>query len=888
MDLEVVPDNWTLSNRIGFNKYAYETFHPSKYPIKQVKKACECSKDKCDVSSDAISLFPQQRIVRDFIQINSPYRGIILYHELGSGKSAASIAAAEGYIDRKKVFIITPASLAQNYENELMKISKIGLSMKKSWTLIKVSDKKEVSKKYAISEKLVKKNMIWVPLYQNDIHNATIIKEKVSYNSLNREDKETVNEIIKDIINNRYNFISYNGLTRNNVNEYKKKGFDNSFIVIDEVHNFISRVVNGSKLARTIYNLLMSAKDCKFVLLSGTPIINNPYEIASLINLIRGEMKEYTIKLLKTSVEKTTKELENVLAKNNLLKYTDTINYSSSKKEIKLTLLPNGYVKEKNAIIFQKWQSSENKLLEEIVEVFNKEKGLKVGVKVTNNNFYALPANQEEFNKIFIDTSDSDNLAVKNIDLFQRRILGTLSYYKTSGTEFFPEVLPNKIQYLDMTPHQLNIYADVREKERKIDDVQNKKAKINKGNNLLGEKSSVYRAFSRMVCNFSFPEKIKREFPQDIRAVLKKELNIDDDDEDENDKDKELLKNIKTEYEKSLNNSISELDKGDYLSIENLSQHYSPKYAKMIQDIEDSPGTVLVYSQFRTAEGLGIFSKSLDKNGYKEITIKKTDKGYVLEDPSVLDKQYDNRRYVIFNSDRMKTNILMNLFNGSYSLLPESILEQLTDRDQLYGKLVKIMMITQSGAEGISLKNVRRVLIMEYFWNSVRIDQVIGRAVRTCSHETLPVSDRNVQIFTYIMKLTPKQLEKDFTLKTKDNGFTTDEHILNIANKKKSIIQEFLNMLKSASFDCIINSIQNKPLQNGYKCYNWAVNVNEDDLSYTSNISDDKKIQKHQKLQVSRKGKGQVVIKNNEKYVLLNNKLYDYFSYKNAGILLKI
>ena len=111
------------------------------------------------------------------MQFDSPYRGILLYHELGSGKSAASIAAAEGYINRKKIVIMTPASLSQNYENELMKISKTGLNLKKSWTLLKVEKaNKEMMKtlnKYAITDKIIKKDgLVWVPLYNKDINGA--------------------------------------------------------------------------------------------------------------------------------------------------------------------------------------------------------------------------------------------------------------------------------------------------------------------------------------------------------------------------------------------------------------------------------------------------------------------------------------------------------------------------------------------------------------------------------------------------------------------------------------------------------------------------------------------------------------------------------------------
>lgn len=899
MDLEVVPDNWILPNRIAYNKFVYNTFHPSKYAPKLTTQACDCDKktQQCDISSKAISLFPQQRIVRDFIQINSPYRGILLYHELGSGKSGASIAAAEGYVGRKRVFVMTPASLAQNYENELMKISSIGLNMKKSWTQVKVDTKNTAAMKvlketYAITNDIIKKDgLVWIPLYQNDIPDTTVITQNKTYSSLSTDEKQKIDDTIVHIIKNRYTFISYNGLTQKLVNQFVKTGFDNSFVIIDEVHNFISRIVNGSKLARGIYNALMEAKDCKLVLLSGTPIINNPYEIATLINLIRGPMIVYKLKLLKASIEPSNEQIVSKLTKDDLFKYIDEVHFNKDENNIYVSVLPDGFVKNNQKIELQNWKMTNNKLIEQIINSLKNVPNLKIGVIPSTTTFYALPNKKEEFDKHFMDMTDIDNPKVKNIDLFQRRILGTLSYYRTTGTEYFPTVLPNNIQFLPMTDHQFSVYTDIRKKERDMDTAQKRH-----NNDVMSEKSSVYRAFSRLVCNFVFPENIKRLFPQDVKKLMKKELGVDDDDdEDDDDTDKDAKSNqkkVKEEYDKNLEKALKEVSQGDYLSIQNLQNIYSPKYAKMITDIQESPGTVLIYSQFRTMEGLGIFSKVMDREGFKEIVIKKTDEGYIFDDTSIFDKKYDNKRYVVFNSDRIKTNIMMNMFNGSFSLLPDSILHQIPDEykeinSQLYGKLVKIMMITQSGAEGISLKNVRRVLIMEYFWNSVRINQVIGRAVRACSHEMLPKDERNVQIFTYIMSLTKKQKE-DFTIRTLDKELTTDQHILQLATKKDNIVNQFLNMLKAASFDCIINSVQNKPIENGYKCYNWAINSNDDDLAYTENIADEHKIQKHQKFQVLKRNKGVVVSTGNNKYVMINNKLYDYFSYKNAGILLSI
>ena len=911
MDIIVKPDNWILPNRIGYNKEIYNTFNPSKYSgisDKALLSApCKCKSDSCEVDDDYIKLLRQQKIVKDYMQFDSPYRGILLYHELGSGKSIASIAAAEGYVNQKKIVIMTPASLSQNYENELLIASKIGRNLKKTWTQIKVNKKspKMMSEleKYAISDKFVKKNgLVWIPQYKDDIEGAEIIIEKIKYNSTDAKEavhRAEIDVAINHIIRNRYTFINYNGLTAKMIKELGTKPFDNSFIIIDEIHNLISRIVNGSRLAKSIYNHLMNASDTKLILLSGTPIINQPYEIATLINLVRGPIKEYNIELLKKSKVPDMNAVISQLKEKKLYCYIDTINYNEN--IISITLLPNNYKRvddDNTNIAKNKWTDSADDVIKKIVDILNKTDIVKLSIRSKIINNEALPTDKEVFNKMFIDESgsgDTKNITIKNEDLFKRRILGTISYYKTTGSELFPKMLPHISRELYMSDHQIKKYLEVRLIEIRMDD----KKKLFKKGGANDDFGSVYRAFSRMICNFAFPDEINRIFPQDIRLIMKKEVaNVDndkssqsDDDADAVDAAKKLNKDVAAAYSDQLDVAMDKLVESDYLDIDKLRDVYSPKFAQMYEDIETSPGSVLVYSQFRMVEGLGIFKEVLNRQGYVEINIvNNEDFGYILDDMDVFDKKYDNKRYVVFNSDRIKTNILMNIFNGNSKALPKNIQEQLKqvhiDTEQLYGKIVKVMMITQSGAEGISLKNVRRVLITEYFWNSVRIDQVIGRAVRTCSHKSLPDKDQNVQVYTYLMNFTRKQLNDNPTLRSKDKEITTDKHIYNIAKSKEGLINSFLKMLKAASLDCIIQSDVNNPLANGYKCYNWPINVNNNELSYTNNINADKKILQYKNKQHIRKDRGQVVLKNGKKYVVLKNKLYDYYSYVNAGILL--
>ncbi|NBV43295.1 hypothetical protein EBR96_11100, partial [bacterium] len=347
--------------------------------------------------------------------------------------------------------------------------------------------------------------------------------------------------------------------TAQSIHHLEDKLDDIRVLIVDEVHNFVSRIVNGSKLAKGIYNAIMSAKDCKMVLLSGTPVINNPYEIATLINLIRGPMTIYEFKLLKNSIVPDDKQLIYKLQHDDLHQYIDEIHYIKDKNNIYMSILPYGYAKsgENNNITVKDWKMTINKLIDKIVTSLNEVPKLKIGVRTADSTFYALPNQRDEFNKFFIDMSDPENPEVKNADLFQRRILGTLSYYRISGTEFFPTVMPNTINYLPMTDHQFTVYADVRTKERAMDNAQKRQ-----NNDVMSDKSSVYRAFSRMVCNFAFPEEIKRMFPQDIKKMLKKDIKDDEDSYDsdsdsEDDKEqKKHLKKVKEEYEKSLDKAL--------------------------------------------------------------------------------------------------------------------------------------------------------------------------------------------------------------------------------------------------------------------------------------------------------------------------------------------
>merc|ERR1711907_731324 len=176
--------------------------------------------------------------------------------------------------------------------------------------------------------------------------------------------------------------------------------FNNSLVVIDEVHNLISTIVNNRPKGLRLYELLLEAKNLKIVLLTGTPIINYPHEIAIISNILRGLIIEYTIKITRTP-----------------MKFSNYLNM-------------NKY----NGVLYYNNELEQNEWLEMIKSKLEKH-NYKINGKINETKYKALPDERDEFNKFFID---NENNSVKNHILFKKRISGLVSYYSGASQELYP------------------------------------------------------------------------------------------------------------------------------------------------------------------------------------------------------------------------------------------------------------------------------------------------------------------------------------------------------------------------------------------------------------------------------------------------------------------
>lgn len=218
---------------------------------------------------------------------------------------------------------------------------------------------------------------------------------------------------------------------------------------------------------------------------------------------------------------------------------------------------------------------------------------------------------------------------------------------------------------------------------------------------------------------------------------------------------------------------------------------YSGKIKNICESIMGSEGVVLVYSQYidgglvpiaLALEELGFTRAGATRSLFAEPPTEPID-AISFKPKSEVDS-FSPARYVMITGDK--------------ALSPDNLgdLKMLTDKENVDGSKVKVVMISQAGSEGLDFSFLRQVHVLDPWYNMNRIEQIIGRAVRTCSHKLLPFSKRNVEIFLYGSVLPDSNVE------------AADLYVYRLAELKALQIGNVSRALKESAVDCLLNSEQ--------------------------------------------------------------------------------
>ena len=189
-------------------------------------------------------------------------------------------------------------------------------------------------------------------------------------------------------------------------------------------------------------------------------------------------------------------------------------------------------------------------------------------------------------------------------------------------------------------------------------------------------------------------------------------------------------------------------------------KNYSIKFYKILKKIKKSEGPIFVYSNFKDVGGLKSFIKFIEYNGYKDY------------------KTFgeNTKTFAVWSGDETHQ-------------LKEEIKHIFNQKENSNGSKIKIILGSPSIKEGVSLLRIEQIHILEPYWNLSRIDQIIGRGIRFCSHRDLPKNKQIVKVFLYLAT-------------HKDEEQTIDQYIWNLAKNKNKIIEQFEHALKENAIDC--------------------------------------------------------------------------------------
>src|SRR3989344_497681 len=405
-----------------------------------------------------------------------------------------------------------------------------------------------------------------------------------------------------------------------------------------------------------------------------------------------------------------------------------------------------------------------------------------------------FPKNEERFMQLY---TNGRELTSKN--MFQRNILGLVSYYIGATPDLYPEKTINYID-VEMSKYQRDIYETLEEQEKK-----------HRGD---------YRTKTRQASNFVFPHinsditginrpraskfKLSDDILEDIdkgkdkdklllsQPELKAYLNtiskfIGEFNEflykkKELDKEKKhtIYDDIKVYHEiakKEGKVKLKEFMKKDRSEVLKILYESSAKMTLILLNITMTNGTCLVYSNFVRMEGIEIFKIYLEQIGFK----------------SIYDKAETKHRYAEFTGEieKRERKRILSIFNNL---------------DNYNGSKIKVIFISMAGAEGINLSNVKQVHITEPYWHENRIEQMIARAIRYRSHCALPPEERKVEVYRY------KSIRKE--------NWTTDQYIEDIAKTKNMMLRTFLDSMKEVAVDCHLFKGYNM-INNEYSCFQF-------------------------------------------------------------------
>tara|TARA_B100001123_G_C15337334_1_gene1033339 strand:- start:9 stop:3659 length:3651 start_codon:yes stop_codon:yes gene_type:complete len=207
-----------------------------------------------------------------------------------------------------------------------------------------------------------------------------------------------------------------------------------------------------------------------------------------------------------------------------------------------------------------------------------------------------------------------------------------------------------------------------------------------------------------------------------------------------------------------------------------------------------SKGIIFIYTEF-IHSGIIPLALALEHMGFEKYS------GNILNYPEWKSDstKYTKRKPLDYQWNTMSSKkghrAKYIVLSGNKSISPnnDEEIEVLTSNNNIEGKDIKIVIGSVVASEGIDLKNIREVHILDPWYNLSRIEQIIGRGIRYCSHKNITTKEeRNVMVYLHVAGIS-KERE------------SIDTYTYRIAEEKAKEIGSVEKIMKENAIDCYLN-----------------------------------------------------------------------------------
>ena len=711
--------------------YAKREFYYYKLPerpdLSNYNEIAEFRKKQCVLSGE---LLEHQSMLSNFINPDTPYKGLLVFHGTGTGKTGVGVAVGEKFKQQvqrygTKIYILVPGPLLkENWKNDIIKFTgDMYLRTHENLLFLNDEEKEKIKKQAILNAQQYYKIMSYKSFYRKVLGEKIVEKKmidgKIKSVYKKTDEGEFERDIGMDILHN----------------------LNNTLIIVDEAHN-----LTGNAYGEALMKIIRNSTNLKVLLMTATPMKNLADDVVELLNFLRPQDSQIQRDLIFTSAKNHTMELK-----------------------------PGGleYFKKMASGYISHLRGADPMTFAEKVDMGVKQKGL-MFTKIS----------QCKMGKFQLEAyNEAKKLAVEESDALDRKSEAVANFV-------FPGLNSDKTKLVGLYGRD------------GLTQLRNQlKNHYDKINNLIAKEILGLKKYDEELININ-----------------------------------EGTKNIT----------------GKILKKENL-KHFSTKFYQAYVDMESNlfvggpnsnteSRTGFIYSNL-VKTGIEIFQEILNVNGF--LLYDENKNNYQIKDNTKCyfcgktHKEHDNKQ-----NDKNNKNSLSHTFNpatyivvtgksgeeGAENIPEESkrivstVFSNLANKS---GENIKLVLGSKVMNEGISLHNVATVQILDVYFNFGRLDQVIGRAIRWCSHYNLMTETNpypKVKVYKYAVSLDNNNSSK--------YELSTEEDLYYKAEQKYVLVKKVERGMKEVAIDCGLNQ-QGNMFKEEINYYSNCVKPNDKLLDIT-------------------------------------------------------